>query len=178
MKLNIHGEINNEMIQRIADELEANYVEGETIELDFNSVGGYIEAADIIVDILQQAKSYGSKIIARNSGDVMSSATIIWLFADDRIWDNNYKFLIHNPYLENISGDVDSLLEQVKGLITVEDDLANLYSIVSEKDKTYLFEIMAENRPLTLDELQKLNFITHKVKTVRKYNKMQNITKK
>jgi len=171
MKLNIYGEINQNMIDYVFKEIENNYTDGETIELDFNSMGGFLEAADIIVDILQQAKSYGSKIIARNSGDVCSAATVIWLFADERIWDNSYRFLIHNPYLENISGDVDSLLAQIKGLIETEDDLANLYSIVSSKEKPFLFEIMKENRPLTLDELQKLNFITHKIKTVRKYNK-------
>lgn len=173
MRIDIHGEINQETIEKVISQIENNYTDGETIELDFASAGGYIEAADTIVDILQQAKAEGSHIVARNSGDVCSAATIIWLFADERVWDNSYRFLIHNPYLEAASGDVDSLLAQVKELIEVEDDLANLYSAVSTKNKTELFKIMKENRPLTLDELQKLNFITHKVKKVRKYNKAQ-----
>lgn len=170
MELKIHGEINGDTVTDIVNELES-YVEGEPVYIDFSSPGGYVEAADMIVDILGEVKKMGSEIIAKNSGDVMSSATIIWLFADRRIWDNEHRFLIHNPYVSSLTGDAETLIETAIQLATLEEDLANMYSVVAKKDVKDLLDIMKQNRPLTLDELEKFNFITHKVKTIRKYNK-------
>lgn len=171
MRLEIHGEIDDDTVEYVGDKIYKEFVPGENIEIDINSQGGYIEAAEAIVDIIRECKASGSKVICTNSGDVMSSATPIWLTGDQRIWDTRHAFLIHNPYIINVSGDAESLLEDAIQLVAIEQDLASIYSMFSKNTADQILGIMKENRPLSLRELENLGFITDKVKVIHKYAK-------
>ncbi len=173
MKLEIKGEINEQMLENISQEIYANYKAGEDVEIEFDSPGGYIETAEAIVDVITALKDAGSKIICKNTGDVMSSAVAIWLTGDLRIWDTRHSMLIHNPYVVNVSGDGEELLDTSLQLLEIENELAQVYSLFSDNDTEYILEIMKENRALSLRELEDLGFITSKIKQIRKYAKLK-----
>lgn len=174
MRLNIHGEINEQMLEEISNTIYKEYKPGEEVVIDFDSPGGYIEIAEDIVDILSSLREAGSKIICKNSGDTMSSATPIWLMGDERIWDTRYRFLIHNPYVVGASGDGENLLETGLELLEIENELAQIYSYFNDETVETILQIMKENRALSLRELEDLGFITSKVKEIRKYAKNKN----
>lgn len=90
----------------------------------------------------------------------MSAATIIWLNCNERIWDPNYNFLIHNPYMEGISGDAEQLIEQAVELADVEEDIRELYCAISGKTPAEVEVMMEQERPMTVDELLDWKFIT------------------
>jgi len=173
MKLEIKGEINEQMLENISQEIYANYKAGEDVEIEFDSPGGYIETAEAIVDVITALKDAGSKIICKNTGDVMSSAVAIWLTGDLRVWDTRHSMLIHNPYVVNVSGDGEELLDTSLQLLEIENELAQVYSLFSDNDTEYILEIMKENRALSLRELEDLGFITSKIKEIRKYAKLK-----
>ena len=173
MKLEIKGEINEQMLENISQEIYSNYKAGEDVEIEFDSPGGYIETAEAIVDVITALKDAGSKIICKNTGDVMSSAVAIWLTGDLRIWDTRHSMLIHNPYVVNVSGDGEELLDTSLQLLEIENELAQVYSLFSDNDTEYILEIMKENRALSLRELEDLGFITSKIKEIRKYAKLK-----
>ena len=171
MKLEIKGEIDEQMLEKISKEIYDNYKPGEDVEIEFDSPGGYIETAEAIVDVITTLKDAGSKIICKNVGDVMSSAVAIWLSGDERKWDTHYNMLIHNPYVVNVSGDGEELLDTSLQLLEIENELAQVYSLFSDYEPDYILDIMKENRALSLREMENLGFITSKIKEVRKYAK-------
>lgn len=173
MRLEIKGEINEQMLEDISKEIYKNYKPGETVEVVIDSSGGYIETAEAIVNVLSVLKDAGSEIVCTNSGDVMSSAVAIWLTGDKRIWDTRHNMLIHNPYVVNVSGDGEELLDTSLQLLEIENELAQLYSLFSDKKVDDILEIMKENRALSLRELEDLGFITAKLKEIRKYAKQK-----
>ena len=62
--------------------------------------------------------------------------------------------------MEGISGDADDLLEQAMELIDVEEDIRQLYSAISGKTIDEVETLMAQSRPMTVEELKEWNFIT------------------
>lgn len=173
MKLEIKGDIDEQMLERISKEIYDNYKPGDDVEVEFDSPGGYIETAEAIVNVISTLKDAGSRIICRNVGDVMSSAVAIWLTGDLRIWDTRHSMLIHNPYVVNVSGDGEELLDTSLQLLEIENELAQVYSLFSDYEPEYILDIMKENRALSLRELENLGFITSKIKEVRKYAKQK-----
>lgn len=173
MELKINGEINEEMLAEIANSL-VTYEAGEDVDITIDSLGGYVNTTEDILSLFEECRAKGSIFSITNSGDVMSCATLIWLFCDDRIWNtDNGEFLIHNPYVEEVSGDAEAILETGVQLADMENDIVNMYAAFSDTPKETIINIMKENRPLTLQELEMLGFCTKKKKTIvsRKYVK-------
>lgn len=150
-----------DLVESIVDEIRKNYKFGESITIYFNSRGGYVESGEALADIIMYLKSMGSTITAINIGDIMSATTIPWLVCDVRLWDERYNFLIHNPYVEKVTGDATELLEQAIQLTVMEDDIAELYSVVSGESKEFMLELMKQERPLTTEEILQYNFATN-----------------
>ncbi len=164
MKCAIIGDIDSQLATEFMEGIKTYYVAGEDVEIELNSTGGFINSAIYIADVLRFLQSQHSKITILNTGDVMSAATIIWLVCDERIWDPRYSFLIHNPYMQNVSGDADHLIKQAIELTEVEEDIVELYCVTSGKTQDEVRELMSQERPMTLDELIEFKFITDYVK--------------
>lgn len=160
MRLEIHGEIDEGTLEDIVNKVYIEYLVGEDVIIDFDSPGGFIEVAEEITNVLASLRDAGSKIICVNSGNVMSSATVIWLMGDERIWDSRYRFLVHEPYVVGVSGDGEDLLETSIQLFEIQEELAHIYSMFSEERVSKLKEVMKENRALSMSELESFGFIT------------------
>ena len=160
MVLDIQGDLDSRAVTNVYNTIHDSYVPGDEVEISIDSRGGYIDVAVSVMVVLKYLQMAGSHITIRNTGPVMSAATIIWLICDERIWDPQFDFLIHNPYMEGISGDADDLLEQVVELIDAEEDIRQLYSAISGKTTDEVETLMVQSRPMTVEELKEWNFIT------------------
>ena len=160
MVLDIQGDLTSRTVENVYNTIHDSYVPGDDVEISIDSRGGYINAAVSVMMVLKYLQMTGSHITIHNIGSVMSAATIIWLICDERIWDPQFDFLIHNPYMEGISGDADDLLEQAMELIDVEEDIRQLYSAISGKTTDEVETLMVQSRPMTVEELKEWNFIT------------------
>lgn len=160
MTIKINGDIDSQLATKFLEDIKTQYVAGEDMSLEINSLGGFINSAIHIAEVIRFLQSQHSKITILNTGDVMSAATIIWLVCDQRIWDPRYSFLIHNPYMQDISGDADDLIESAIKLVEVEGDIVELYCNISGKTPDEIHALMLLERPMTLDELIDFKFIT------------------
>ena len=134
-----------------------NAKEYTSIHLDVNSIGGFVDEAKKIVDLL---KASGKVHSASNSGDVMSSAVEIFMLAPYRTFDvTKGGFLIHNPWNET-QGDASDHEAVTKQLKKIEDTFATTYSDKTGTDKEVIKMLMKENRPLTSEEIKTYNFAT------------------
>lgn len=160
MEVTVSGLINSNQIIDFIDKIKQEYKAKDPVTIYFNSRGGYVESGEGLAEIIMYLQSMGSKVTAINTGDIMSATTIPWLVCDNRIWDDTYNFLIHNPYLENVAGDADELIKQAVQLTSIENDIADLYQAISEKPLTSILELMQQERPMTIEELIDYKFIT------------------
>ena len=160
MVLDIQGDLDSHIVENVYNTIHNSYVPGDEVEISIDSRGGYINMAVSVVLELKYLQMTGSHITIHNTGPVMSAATIIWLICDERIWDPQFDFLIHNPYMEGVSGDADDLLEQAVDLIDAEEDIRQLYSAISGKTPNEVETLMVQSRPMTVEELKEWNFTT------------------
>lgn len=163
MKFELFGEINESLINSFCESIYKEYSKADTVELVFNSGGGLVDAALQFIEILDELKELGSKVLALNDGNVCSSATLIWSKCDERIFnEKNGIFLIHNPFIENVSGDAESLIEKAVELSEVEKQIIDIYRNISGKNEVEIGKRMSMNVPMSLNELNEFNFITNK----------------
>lgn len=165
----IIGEINEQTVEKFCADL--NDYNGGNLNILIDSNGGYVDAAFVIADIINDLKSLGN-ITIQNIGNVCSCATIIWLSANKRVWNENYSFLIHNPYVEMVTGDAETMIEYAIELQKTEDAIIDVYKTVSGKSEQEIFDRMQPETPLSVEELIDYKFITHRLVTKRKYNKL------
>ena len=154
MDLRIEGDIDGIMVYYVADSLKNEYKNGEQINVIMNSLGGFIDDAVYIADMLISAKEAGSKIVCTNTGDVASAATIIWLLGDERKFDmSKGEYLIHQPYVVEAEGTAEDLIEMAVELSRTQDQLATMYSTYSGKPIDEILERMEQDEPMTWKEL-------------------------
>ena len=127
MVLDIQGDLDSHVVENVFNTIHDSYVPGGDVEISIDSRGGYINVAGSVMMVLKYLQMAGSHITIHNTGPVMSAATIIWLICDERIWDPQFDFLIHNPYMEGISGDADDLLEQAVELMDISTSSPGTY---------------------------------------------------
>ena len=160
MRLEMKGNIDSRVAEDFINQIKTQYSPGEDVQILIDSTGGFINSAIYIAEMIRFLQSQHSKATILNIGDVMSAATIIWLVCEVRVWDPHYDFLIHNPYMQNVTGDANQLIQQAIELTEVEEDIVELYCTISDKTEDDILTLMAEERPMTVEELKEWKFIT------------------
>lgn len=127
-----------------------------------NSPGGYVDVGDAIYDYLVSLKK-GAKVKTVQTGLVGSIATKIFLAGDERLVDERYKFWIHNPFQEKVTGDTDQLRAAAEQLDKTEKDLRKFYSEFSPIGDTGIDGLMKIETGLTADQCIKFGFATGKI---------------
>jgi ATP-dependent Clp protease, protease subunit len=131
----------------------------DTINLDIDSVGGYTDIADRMIEAI---KATGKFITSCNSGNVCSAASKIFTIAPkgSRFFHpEKGEFLIHNPWV-SIDGDANELVAASKELKAIENEYAAWYSAATGADEEIIKAFMAENIPLTPEQVESLGFAT------------------
>ncbi len=162
MIINIVGDIDQKMVDGLYNKIINEYTINEEITIIFNSCGGFLQSAYDIIDLLSELPS---DITAINTGDVMSAATLIWLHCDKRVWNCNVgDFLIHCPWLSEVSGNSEELISYAIDLIQLEDDIKQIYANISNVEPAEFDKIMEEEKPMEIDDMIKYKFVTHIVR--------------
>jgi len=142
------------------------------LKIVIDSPGGYIDEGD---KMMQAIKATGKEIITQNSGDIMSKAVDIFLLAtkENRFFNpEKGKFLIHNPWTE-MEGEGDALIQAGKELKKLESETAQRYAEATGSDVNIISQFMAENIPLTVEQIEHLGFaniVRPQIKAVALFN--------
>lgn len=130
------------------------------IHIIINSPGGLVDVGYAIYDYLISLKSKGKNITTIINGMCASIATIVALAGDKRQIVKGSKFLIHNPYLNNVTGDADQMREYAQTLDNVESGLAKFYSKITGIGSTALALIMKDDKEISAEKALELKFVT------------------
>lgn len=161
MVINIIGDIDQKMVDEVYAKIINEYTIHEEITIIFDSAGGYLQSAYDIIDLLSELPTT-TNITALNIGDVMSAATLIWLSCDKRVWNCNVgDFLIHCPWLADISGNSEELISYAIDLIQLEEDIKRIYGNIGKVEPAEFDKIMEAEKPMELDDILKYRFATH-----------------
>lgn len=126
--INIIGEISPEQASLIGVISQYKAYEAATeIELRVNSVGGYVSEGDAIYNYV---KSLGLPVTTIAVEKCMSIATKVFLAGDVRKVEAGCQFMIHNPFLDGITGDADALQAASEHVRVIENDFMKFYAKV------------------------------------------------
>ena len=159
MIINIVGDIDQKMVDEIYNKIINEYTIDDEVTIIFDSCGGYLQSAYDIIDLFSELPA---NITAINKGDVMSAATLIWLSCPKRVWNSNVgDFLIHCPWLSDVSGNSEELISYAIDLIQLEDDIKQIYGNISNVEPAEFSKIMEDEKPMEIDDMIKYKFVTH-----------------
>lgn len=186
-KININGHIGDSYIDpqgmahvgtnllSVIDQV-ATYPEATAFEISINSPGGYVDVGDAIYDYLLGLKKKGVTLTTIQTGLIGSIATKLFLAGDRRIVDDRYKFWIHNPFQENVSGDADALQAAADAVGATEKSLRKFYAEFTQITDEGLDGLMKIETGLTADQCIKFKFATEK-KLVPAFNSIKPMKK-
>jgi ATP-dependent protease ClpP protease subunit len=139
------------------------------IAVVIDSPGGYVDTGDSIYNFLESKKSEGYKITTIQRGIVGSIATKIFLAGDQRIVNDSQEFFIHNPLVQNVSGDANVMQSIANQLEQSKQRLMKFYIGKTGNNQAAIEPLMNQETSLTADQAVALGFATQKVSTQKEY---------
>lgn len=131
-----------------------------TVVID--SPGGYVETGDSIYNFLESKKKEGYKITTVQKGIVGSIATKIFMAGDKRVVNSTEEFFIHNPLVQNVTGDANVIQAVASQLQASKENLLNFYIEKTGNNKEALEPLMDAETSLSADQALALGFATSK----------------
>lgn len=131
-----------------------------TVVID--SPGGYVETGDSIYNFLESKKKEGYKITTVQKGIVGSIATKIFMAGDNRVVNSAEEFFIHNPLVQNVTGDANVMQAVASQLQASKENLLNFYIQKTGNNKEALEPLMDAETSLSADQALALGFATSK----------------
>lgn len=187
-KVNIFGHIGDSFVDEagilhkgtnllnVIEQVES-FPQATQFEVSINSPGGYVDVGDSIYDYLLSLKKQGKQLTTIQVGLIGSIATKLFLAGDRRIADDRYKFWIHNPFQENVSGDADALMTAANAVAETEKSLRKFYAEFTSITDEGLDALMKNETGLTADQCIKFKFATEK-KLTPAFNAIKTTIKK
>lgn len=139
------------------------------ITVVIDSPGGYVDTGDAIYNYLESKKNEGYKITTVQRGIVGSIATKIFLAGDQRIVNDSQEFFIHNPLVQNVSGDANIMKSIANQLEQSKQRLMQFYIDKTGNNQAAIEPLMNEETSLSADQAVALGFATKKVSTQKEY---------
>ena len=144
------------------------------ITVVMDSPGGFVDEGDAIYNYLEAKKSEGYKITTFQRGIVGSIATKIFMAGDTRIVNDSEKFFIHNPLVQNISGDGNLMQKVANQLQQSKQRLLQFYVGKTGNNQEAIEPLMDAETSLTADQAVALGFATEKVTAQKEYATIKN----
>lgn len=136
---------------------------GDTVNIEINSPGGYVDEGVRIADFIEENKStYNFQSTGR--GLVASIASYIYLSAPVRYIDASCEIMIHNPWTSEASGDASELQKIAKDLRIAENQIAKYYERKTKLSYKEVKELMKSDTFFSAEEAINFNFSTHLIK--------------
>ena len=134
-------------------------VEGDTLEVQINSVGGDVMAGLGMYNMLRNWAGAGKQITTRVTGVAASIASIIMLAGDQREMPSNAFAMVHSVK-SGAWGTADEIRDQADVVDKVQASLRNIYVDRMGIDEAKATEIMAKDTWLNADECLEMGFVT------------------
>lgn len=169
-EINLFGEIGESWftegitMQSVSDQIKN--IASENITLNISSLGGDVNHALAIYDIL---KTHKSKVTANIIGATASAGTIVALGADEVKMSENSLFLVHNAWTI-AAGNAEDLRKTAGDLDTFDSRIVNIYKKKTKKNKAEIESLMSEEKWITAEEAKDFGFIDSVYKPTKALN--------
>ena len=130
--------------------------EVDTINVHIDSEGGYVEVGRSIAQFLSSLGNVNT--IAENLCASIATEIHLSVPLNNRFIQEGTAYIIHNPFLMNVTGDASALEEMSKSVKETESEMINVYSKATGVSKDALSGLMKIETSLTTDQCLKLNF--------------------
>lgn len=134
------------------------------IEIDIDSIGGYVDTGLQIYYTLMNLKNEGYKISTRCMNNCASIASVIFMAGDTRVAST--PLMIHNPWVAGIEGDARTLSDRSKDLQSAEKELEEIYQAYCTLAPEIISDLMDHETYITPDEAVSLGFATESASLV------------
>lgn len=145
------------------------------IEIDIDSIGGYVDDGLAMYYALLNLKNEGYKISTRCINNCASIASIIFMAGDTRVAST--PLMIHNPWVAGIEGDARTLSDRSKDLQSAEKELEEIYQTYCTLSPDIISDLMDHETYITPDEAVSLGFATESASLVVAKINVLNINK-
>lgn len=115
--------------------------EGEDLEIDLNSPGGYCHVGAEIYTMLRQASTDGHKVIVNVVGEACSAATVLMCGADEVRASDVAMFMFHNASLA-ASGKARDMRSATECLEQTDESIVNAYVAKTGRSREELHDLI------------------------------------
>lgn len=139
----------------VVEQVEDNGEVDKTI-IHINSPGGFVDVGNDIANFITMIPN----CFTSAESQCASIATKVFLSVplQNRTIEKGTEFMIHNPFLQNISGDADTLKSASEHTKIIEEDLEKFYSKATGLDKGVISSFMASTLTMTAEQCVKMKF--------------------
>jgi ATP-dependent protease ClpP protease subunit len=143
-----------ELIDVVAQIQDLNEV--EAIHVHINSEGGYVSIGRSIAEFLKSVPNCFT--IAETLCASIATEIHLAVPLQNRMIVEGTTYLIHNPWLQSVSGDASQLEEYAKGIKETESEMISMYAKATGISKEALSGLMKIETSLTSEQCLKLGF--------------------
>lgn len=145
------------------------------IEINIDSIGGFVDDGLAIYYALLNLKNEGYKISTRCMNNCASIASVIFMAGDTRVAST--PIMIHNPWVSGVEGDARTLSDRSKDLQSAEKELEEIYQTYCTLSPEIISDLMDYETYITPDEAVSLGFATESASLVVAKINVSNINK-
>lgn len=138
MKVIIVGEITTELCKDVMRQLTEGMLKDEIVEVYVNSIGGELEHAFAIYDMLMRMPNH---VHVHVVGSCCSAAPLIVLAGDIRTTAPHTQWMMHTASLEELTGTLAEIAVQVELAKRLMDRYAAVLSLRTEMPKRHWADI-------------------------------------
>lgn len=130
----------------------------EQIFFHIDSQGGYVSVGESIANFI---KSIPNAItIAENLCASIATAIHLAVPLQNRKAVQGVSYIIHNPFLQNVTGDASQLQDYADSIKETEKELVSMYATATGVSKEAISGLMAVETALTSEQCLKMKFIS------------------
>lgn len=154
---NEKGEVESKGVELIdvVDQI-ANLGEVENIIVHINSPGGFVSVGESIANLLGSLPNCYT--IAEELCASIATKIHLSVPLQNRKIQEGTDYVIHNPFLQNVTGDASQLQDYANYVKETEQDLINMYAKATGLDKNAISGLMAIETTLTAEKCLSLKF--------------------
>lgn len=134
---------------------ELSDADGDDVELEINSPGGYVDAGS---EIYTAIKEYSGNVTAKITGQACSAASFIALAADKVLMSPTAQMMIHRAATV-AEGNTDDFASAYQALDSIDQSLVNVYADKTGLDKQEIYRMMSKTTWLNAQQALDKGFV-------------------
>jgi ATP-dependent protease ClpP protease subunit len=143
-----------ELIDVVSQVSELGDVEAIHVHIDSN--GGFVSVGNSIAEFLGSLKNCFT--IAENNCASIATAIHLSVPLQNRMIQEGCNYLIHNPFLQSVTGDASQLQSLADSIKETESELIEMYAKATGVTKEAISGLMAIETSLTAEQCIKMKF--------------------